>query len=247
MKWKEKLLKFQSVAQTRTNTCSYHVIHRGFKLLHYKITLNSKKLQSSINTKITTAKSRLWISSLRPLTIRNGLGWKEKKCIQYWMWMSLAKCHIEDTGVASWNAATFSMEETDIVREGGWCECLRNVSVRWQSTKPLGSITGNRLIVVSLLAKIHDIYHWIRRFMGTVFQLDSDKEHLLLHSILWAFGLSARTTFCLTCPSAGRYSCNCFILLPQTLKNMATRTHNVVLYFETAHHQFYPRNAPGII
>jgi hypothetical protein len=61
--------------------------------------------------------------------------------------MSLAKCHKEDTGAASWKAATFSMEETDIVREGGWCEWLRTVSVRRRSTKPLGSITGNRLIV----------------------------------------------------------------------------------------------------
>ena len=31
--------------------------------------------------------------------------------------MSFAKCHTEDTGAASWKAATFSMEKTDILSE----------------------------------------------------------------------------------------------------------------------------------
>jgi len=49
--------------------------------------------------------------------------------MQYWMWTFLAKCQTEDTEAASWKAATFSMEEKDIVREGDWCEWLRTVSV----------------------------------------------------------------------------------------------------------------------
>jgi len=72
--------------------------------------------------------------------------------------MSLAKCHTEDKEAASWKAATFSMEEKDIVREGDWYEWLRTVSVCRGSTEPLDSITGNRPIVV-LMAKIHDICH----------------------------------------------------------------------------------------
>lgn len=117
------------------------------------------------------------------------------------------------TGAASWKAATFSMEETDIVRGGGWCEWLRTVPVRRRRTKSLGSTTP--------LAKIHYICHWIRRFMGTVVQLDSDKEHT---------SLTLNFTNSLTCSLAGRYSCHCFMLLPQILKKHVGDKNTMLCY-----------------
>jgi hypothetical protein len=100
------------------------------------------------------------------------------------------------------------------------------------------------------------LLHWLKHMTSVVeyggswalsFSWTQTRNILLLHYILRAFRLDVRTTFSLRVQRQGVILATALCFCPKYWKTCWRQKHTIVLYFETAHHQFYTRNTCGII